>query len=594
MSARALPGDGASVRTTLQEFRDIARRLGVRPWPPPVIVVLGLVTAALEALAIALVVTMLFALLGQSIEGGPVREVVRHISGVTNGDWSALALAVLLLVAVKAAVAQLYTLLSIRHKNRINSQLMAAAHAQLVDMPYASLRAKGQGELINTTATDAWQVANAAYLLTRVAINLCVILIFSLFIVALSWQIALMAAAGGVAIALAGHVIARAARAHGARVRADIEAIYTRLLAAVHGARIIRAFAQEEAEKRRAADAAAQLRRDTVRAEATRALAGPINEIGYLALLIALIAAAAALDLAQASTFTAIALLYRLAPQIREMEGNRLLFASLYAPLRAVRELLWSSPGDARVGEELSAPMQPIRFDAVTFQPSGAPEPVLSNVSFEIPAGRVTALLGPSGAGKTSIVSLLLRLYAPDEGAIWVGSRPLEQIKRTSWLAQVAAAGQDLGVIEGTIADNLRLGAPDAPDRELRAAARAAHALSFIEHLPDGFDTWVGSFGYNLSGGQRQRLSLARALLRKPKLLILDESTSAVESAIEADILKTVIDARQGMTVVLITHRLNRAARVDHVVRLENGAVVAEGPWAPAQHAQLPSGERRA
>jgi ABC-type multidrug transport system fused ATPase/permease subunit len=578
----AHPSGDASVRTTLQEFRDIAKRLGVRPWPPPLIVGLGLVTAALEALAIALVVTMLFALLGQPIEGGPVGAIVNSISDLSNGDWSALAIAVLLLVAVKAGVAQLYTLLSIRYKNDVNARLMAAAHAQLVDMPYASLRAKGQGELINTTATDAWQLANAAYLLTRVAINLSVILIFSLFIIALSWQIALMAAAGGVAIALAGHLIARVARAHGVRVRADIEAIYTRLLAAVHGARIIRAFAQEQAEKRRAADAAARLRRDTVRAEATRALAGPLNEIGYLALL------------AQASTFTAIALLYRLAPQIREMEGNRLLFASLYAPLRAVGELLRSSPGCGEAGEELDGPIEAIRFEAVTFQPPGAAEPILSNVSFEIPAGRVTALLGPSGAGKTSIVNLLLRLYAPDEGAIWVGSRPLERIKRISWLARVAAAGQDLDVIEGTIAENLRLGAPGATEAELRDAARAAHALSFIEQLPDGFDTWVGSFGYNLSGGQRQRLSLARALLRKPKLLILDESTSAVESAVEAEILKTMIEARQEMTIVLITHRLNRAAQVDHVVRLEHGAVVAEGPWAPAQYAQVPGSERRA
>ena len=631
MSARTQAD--ASARTALQEYRDLAHSLGVSPWPRPIIFVLGVVSAALEVLAITLVVTMLFALMAQPVEGGLMGDMVGAFRAFTGEGWSGIALAVLLLVALKGGVAQLYTRLTIRSKNELNARVMAAAHARLVDMPFPQLRSQGQGELINTTATDTWQMANAAFLLTRIAINLCMIVIFSLMIVALSWQIALMALTGGAALAFFGQLIARLAREHGVKVRRHVEALYTRLLAAVHGARLIRAFAQEEAEKHRVSQTVARLRQDAVRAESARALAQPINEVGYLALLIGIIAIAAQLQLPQGATFAAIALLYRLAPQIRELEANRVTFAGLYAPLRALAGLLRIEPsrpaargqrtdgddppspqgegvslreaeadgwGGRRrafrtraaappvakqasrhpplAGRESEGKLESIRFDGVTFQPAGAPEPLLCNVSFEIPAGRVTALLGPSGAGKTSVVNLLLGLYAPDAGAIWVGDRKLEHISSASWLTRVAAAGQDLDVIEGTIEENLRFGAPDASEADLRAAARDARALGFIESLPDGFRTWVGAFGYNLSGGQRQRLSLARALLRRPELLILDESTSAVESAIEAEILGAVLNTRDDLTILLITHRLNRAAHVDHVVRLERGEVVMEGP----------------
>lgn len=585
-----------SARTSLQEFRAIAGWLGFSAWPPAYLVGLGLVVALAEALAVALVVALLFALLGQRPGGAMPGRLMQSIETATGGHWFAIALAVLALVIVKAALGHTYALLSIRFKNDINTRVLQAGHRRLLDMPFAQLRARGQGELLTATASEAWQVSNGAYILTRLAVNLCAITVFALAIVMLSWRIALIAAFGAALIALAGRFVGRAARAAGVNVRADIEAFYTRVLTALHGARLVRAFAAESAEKAAVAKQLRRMRADIFRAESIGAASWPLNEIGYVALLVALIGLAATLRVDPAATLVAVALLYRMAPQIKEIESNRVAFAGLYAPLNSVAALLdpvGETPVRRRGGTAFAGRAHPIRFEGVTFAPGRAGEPALSNASFELPAGKVTALLGPSGAGKTSVVNLLLRLYAPDAGIIRVGGTPLEEIDRNAWLASVAAAGQDLDVIDGTIAENIALGSRGASMADIRDAARDACALAFIEAAPSGFDTLVGAFGYALSGGERQRISLARAFLRKPSLLLLDEATSAVESDLEAQILQNIARRCAGVTVVMVTHRLNRAARIDHVVRLEAGEVVAEHPFAPA-HPLSSSEERRA
>lgn len=575
------PPPGADVRATFAAYRNIAGRLGLRSWPAPWLVALGLVVAVMEALAVGLVVALLFALLSpEAPEAGRVVQIAARLAG---DSWSALALLLLALVAAKAGLSFLYAALSIRSKNEANGRVLKSAHAVLLDMSYADLRSRGAGELINVAAADSWQVANAAYLLTRLAVNVCTIAVFSIVILALSWQIAVLATLGGLALALLGHALGRLAHSAALRTRIGTEKFYTRLLAAVHGARLVRAFGAEPPEKARVGGDLAQLRKDFVRTETIQAALSPTNEIGYLALLIALVVASFALGVPHAESLTAIALLYRMSPQIKEFESNRLIFASLAASLRGVAGLLDAGPNDneQRGRAPFDGLVRTIQFRRVSLAPTPDSRPALRDASFTIPAGQVTALVGPSGAGKTSVVNLLLRLYEPDAGEIRVGGSRLADIDRATWLDAVAAAGQDLEVIEGTIADNLRLAAPFASDADLRAAAHDAGALDFIEALPSGFDSWVGLFGYNLSGGQRQRLSLARALLRKPSLLILDEGTSAIETTLEAEVLSNVLRRCRDATVVLISHRLSAAVAVDHVIELESGSVRAEGGCAP-------------
>ena len=173
-----------------------------------------------------------------------------------------------------------------------------------------------------------------------------------------------------------------------------------------------------------------------------------------------------------------------------------------------------------------------IRFEDVTFEYQDRGDPALNHASFEIRKGRATALIGSSGAGKSTLVSLLCRLIEPVSGSICVDGQNLSDIKTTDWLKAVAIAGQDVELIDASIAENLSYGGPRLSEARMQELVRAA-GVTFIDELPHGFETVVGSQGLALSGGQRQRIGIARALARNPEILIFDEATNAVDSETE-------------------------------------------------------------
>ena len=200
-------------------------------------------------------------------------------------------------------------------------------------------------------------------------------------------------------------------------------------------------------------------------------------------------------------------------------------------------------------------------------------EPVLRDVSLEIRAGEVIALVGRTGAGKTTLADLLLRLHDPEAGSIEIDGVDLRKITRASLAGLVGVVTQEGFLFAGTIRDNIRFGRPGASDAEVEAAARAAHVDEFVAALPDGYDTAVGEDGARLSGGQRQRVAIARALLRDPALLIFDEATSALDAHSEQLVQAAVDRLMEGRTVVVIAHRLSTVRRADRIVVLEDGAV---------------------
>lgn len=217
-----------------------------------------------------------------------------------------------------------------------------------------------------------------------------------------------------------------------------------------------------------------------------------------------------------------------------------------------------------------------IRFDDVVFG-YRAGQPVFNGLSLKIPAGRRVALVGPSGSGKSTLIKLLIRFHAPWQGAVSIDGQNLAQIRLGSLRSQIALVHQEPILFSGTIEDNIRVGRGTATYDEILQAAEYADALSFIREMQDGLQTLVGERGIRLSGGQKQRIAIARAFLKNAPILVLDESTSHLDSLAEQQIYKALERLMQERTTIIIAHRLSTIVRADKIVVLENGCIVQEG-----------------
>jgi len=223
-----------------------------------------------------------------------------------------------------------------------------------------------------------------------------------------------------------------------------------------------------------------------------------------------------------------------------------------------------------------------IEFSNISFTYPDRAAPAVDNLSFTIPSGKMTALVGASGAGKTTIANLLMRFIEPDSGLITIDSLPLANIPADEWRTSIGWVPQNPYLFSETIAANLRLAKPEAPESDLLRACQRAGLLEFIRSLPEGLETRIGERGARLSGGQAQRLALARAFLKDAPFLLLDEPTSSLDPALEAELQVSVRELMQGRTTLVIAHRLSTVYQADQIIVLDSGKVVEIG-----QHAEL-------
>jgi ATP-binding cassette, subfamily B, bacterial MsbA len=276
---------------------------------------------------------------------------------------------------------------------------------------------------------------------------------------------------------------------------------------------------------------------------------------------------------------TFVLALQRLNLRLGKLATLSTLYASQSAAVGRLNEILTDEGKEfARIGGRPFRSLQRgIVLDHVSLQYASGSTFALRNIHLKIPCGQKVALVGPSGAGKSSIADLLVGLYDPSQGRIMVDGLDLQDVDLASWQQHLGVVSQDTFLFNASIASNIAYGTPDASREEIVKAAALAQAEGFIRALPDGFDTLIGERGYRLSGGQRQRLSLARALLRQPDVLILDEATSALDSHSERLVQEAIEQFEKGHTLLVIAHRLSTIVNADLICVMEQGEIRERG-----------------
>ena len=363
--------------------------------------------------------------------------------------------------------------------------------------------------------------------------------------------------------------------------RAEITATATERLGAI---RLIRAFGEEPRETARFAAQAERYRKRVIRTQRYSSLTSPVTEVfaGFLVILIIWAGTKPGLvglstPLAPEAIIVFLMAALKLTSPLKTISSFPATMAVTLASAERVFELLDQPATEIeQPGEETARFQREVVFDRVSFR-YGDGDLVLNEVSFRLPRAKVVALVGPSGAGKTTAADLLPRFHDPTSGQILMDGVPLTHLSRRSLRALMGVVSQDTVLLNDTVHANIAYGSPGATREQVEASAQAANAAGFIHAMPEGYDTILGERGTRLSGGQRQRIAIARALLRDPPILILDEATSALDSESERLVQQAIERLMRDRTVLVIAHRLTTVRDADEIVVLDAGRMVQRG-----------------
>jgi ATP-binding cassette, subfamily B, bacterial MsbA len=566
----------------------IARR---HAWSTPLVVLLGTIASLLEGTGIGLLIPLVSELMGGAMPHalpGPISDLVVLVEPFTlEIRILIIGVAIIALIAFKEIVQFSNAALVAWIDTRVSHQVRTALAKKVLTLDYPFFIVHDQARLVKIITTDAWYGLDVVRCGFELLTGMAAVSVFGALMLWLDWRLSLTVVIGIIVIRVLQNRLEGRVSHLGEMVTRENETLAVRMLAVVGGYRQIRLFQQEDNELARFAQASDRVRRDMELLERWSALAKPLVEVLLLVLFVVLIVFShhAGWSIAMVPTF--LILLYRTQPHLARMNGARLRIAAVQGSLREVEWLL-SQAGPARLEKPVKALPAidlSIHFDSVTYSyPNGTVG--LTNATLEIPPSTVTALIGRSGAGKSTVVNLLCRLLEPQAGMLRHGETPLAAIAPSNWLARIALAGQDVDLVGGTVAFNIAYSHPDASHEQIEDAARAANAHEFILGLPKGYQTLVGDDGLRLSGGQRQRIGLARALLRRPDLLILDEAMSAVDAISESEIIRLLSTRQHFRTALVISHRRSTLVACERGIVLEEGRVREQGPLAGLAYSQ--------
>ena len=537
-------------------------------------------------------------LLISSLLGLVLPWLVRGIidGALTNGDDALLRRTILALLAtfvVQALVGIAQGYLLSYAGERLVADFRRRLYAHLQALSVGFFDGRRVGELLSRLTNDvgAIQTSLTGNLLTFVQQVVMLIGAVALVIVT-EWRLAGIVLLAVPPIILAGAFFGRRLQKLSGEAQAALGMTTTVLEETLAGVRTVKAFGREGYEIARYGRSVEETFAVAMRRTRVRSVFGPtITLIAFLTLTGVLIFGAREVANGQLSPGALVSALLYMAMVAGSIGGLTGVYAQLREASGAAErlfEILDTTPQIADVpgARPLPLPVRgAVRLDALSFRyDTATPDAphTLAELDLTLAPGETVALVGPSGAGKTTLANLLLRFYEPSAGRILLDGRDLRDITLTSLREAVGVVPQEPALFGGTIGENIAYGRLDAPQEATEAAARAANAHAFIADLPEGYDTVVGERGIRLSGGQRQRVAIARAILKDPRLLILDEATSSLDNESEAAIQAALERLMRGRTTLVIAHRLSTVERADRIVVLDRGKIVEQGT-----HAQL-------
>jgi subfamily B ATP-binding cassette protein MsbA len=470
--------------------------------------------------------------------------------------------------------------------NRVVLDLRREMFARLLRFPAQFFDDHSSGVVLSRVAYDVGGVTSAATgVLTVIVKDSIAVLGLLAWLLWLDWALTLIALAVGPPIVVVVRLLSGRLRRMTREAQYATGELVHVLEEAIECHRVVKVFGGQEYETRRFERANQRLRGFHMRYQVAAGLTTPVTHTlaaSALAIIVYIAMGEAASSRVTVGEFASFvtAMLMLLAPLKRLTEIN----APLQRGLAAAESVfgLIDSPAEADAGSTvLGRARGEIVFEDVRFTYATRTQPALDGVSLSISPGETVALVGSSGGGKTTLVNMLPRFYAPDAGRILLDSHDLQSLTLESLRANIALVSQDVVLFNDTIRANIAYGRMGgAGEAQVRAAAEAAHAIEFIRETPQGLETVIGESGMRLSGGQRQRLAIARALLKDAPVLILDEATSALDSESERLVQEALDALMRGRTTIVIAHRLSTVERADRIVVLERGRIVETGTHA--------------
>jgi len=467
--------------------------------------------------------------------------------------------------------------------NKVVYDLREQMFRKLLGLPAPYFESNASGALISRFTFDATQLALGTSSLATVVLKdgLTVIALMG-YLLYLNWKLTLLTLVIAPVIMFVVGSVSRRLRAMSQGAQQAMGDLNQVLNETTAGIKVIKVFGGQEYETMRFAEQAAKVRRFNMKRETAAAANWPLIQVMVsigVAVIVYLAVLQSAADETTVGGFVSflVAAMLVLSPLRRLTTVNEGLQRSL-AAAATVFEFLDATPEADTGTVRLERARGEIRFEGVCFAYRAEATPALENVSLHIHPGETVALVGPSGAGKTTMAVLLLRFYELCAGRILLDGHDLRDLTLASLRENIGLVSQDVVLFDDTIAANIAYGAKSgASEAEIIAAARAAHAWEFIEQLPQGLQTEAGERGVKLSGGQRQRIAIARAFLKDAPVLILDEATSALDAESERHVQDALATLMRGRTTLVIAHRLSTVESADRIVVLERGRIVEIG-----------------